>query len=93
LVAWFIQNQESALTDARHDKTKSLIDNIEGAAKERGTLTNTGRAVTIRNLRRCGIPEEAAKTLAQDHPEKYAIEKTQPNGGGRPSPCFVLLKT
>lgn len=92
LVAWFIQNQENALTDARHDKTKSLIENIEEAAKERGTLTNTGRAVTIRNLRRCGISDEAAKTLAQDHPEKYAIEKTQPNGGGRPSPCFVLLK-
>jgi hypothetical protein len=89
LVAWFIQNQESALADARHDKTKSLVENIEAAAKEFGTLTERGRVVTIRNLKRRSISDETAKTLAQAHPEKYAIEKHQTTG--RPSLRFVLL--
>lgn len=93
LVAWFIQNQESALADASHDKTLSLIENIEEAAKECGTLTERGRSVTIRILKRRSVSEQAAKALAQSHPDKYAIEKHKTNGTGRPSPRLVLLNT
>ena len=93
LVAWFIQNQEAALADASHDKKLSLIENIEEAAKECGTLTKRGRAVTIRILKRRSVTEEAARALAEAQPKKYAIEKHQTNGTGRPSLRFVLLNT
>lgn len=93
LVAWFIQNQESALADASHDKTLSLVERIEKAAEECGKLTERGRSVTIRNLKRRSVKEETAKALAEAQPEKYAIEKHQTNGTGRPSLRLVLLYT
>jgi hypothetical protein len=90
LVAWFIQNQDSALSDASHDKSKSLIENIDQAAKEHGKQTERGRAVPIRKLKRAGVTKEAAKGLAQANPESYSIETL--STGGRPSPCLILLK-
>ena len=86
LVAWFIQNQEAALADASHDKSKSITENIQEATKEHGKQTERGRAVTIRQLKRCGVTEERAKALAQASPELYAIDKL--STGGRPSPCL-----
>ena len=90
LVAWFAQNQEALIADARTNKTQSLLDRIKSIAAAQGEDTERGREVTFRNLSRVGIKDTQVRQLAADHPGKYTIENRKT--AGRPSLRFVFLE-
>ena len=88
LVAWFAENQEAAIAEARTDRTRTLIERIGEVARDHGTETEKGQAVTLRNLKRNGITETEARKLANIQPERFEIEKHKT--AGRASLRLVL---
>jgi hypothetical protein len=87
-VAWFIQNQEGMIAAARIDRTRSLLDRIADIAANHGEDAQSGRVVTLRNLKRNGIKAGEVRAITEQHPNKYAIEMHKT--GGRTSPRLVL---
>tara|TARA_R110002012_G_scaffold183514_2_gene349918 strand:+ start:1034 stop:2470 length:1437 start_codon:yes stop_codon:yes gene_type:complete len=88
LVNWFVANQEAAIAEARTDRTRTIIERIGEVARDYGTETEKGQAVTLRNLKRNGIAEDEVGKLVKIQPEKFEIQRHKSKG--RPSLRLII---